>query len=536
MIIKNLTHLRQLHLDDIEINSVVPHSLLNLSSLTSLSLINCSLLGTLPIEIVSLPHLRALSLGENEYLFADFTQSNWSSPLEELDFFICNFTGRLPHSIGKSNSMRILNLIGNKFHGLIPQWIWNTTEIIALSHNYFTGELPSSVNQSMPQDLGLLWLSGNMLNGSIPSWLFALPSILALDLDGNQFTGKISAEILSISLRSIDLGYNNLSGTVDLDMFSKLKNLSFLSLSGNNLSVLTYPTKSNWSNLVDLQLSSCNLREFPDFLRGASQMDWLDLSNNLIHGKIPVWMQNLGLEGDDLFSANLSYNSITGGLENLPWERIEILDLRFNSLEGMLPEDTLNIRYFFASNNRLSGEIPLSICSSNQPQMLDLSNNSFSGGIPSCLFSSSNSLKVVDLRVNNFNGTFSPHVGKCDSLEILAVNGNQLEGPVARSLNRCKNLEVLDLGNNRFNDTFPNWLDTLPKLKVLVLRNNGFYGVIKSSKANDPFPKLQIVDISRNNFGGELPKRYIENFKAIIDYGVDDKSSNYMETPDGYYQ
>ncbi|GAB4847322.1 hypothetical protein Ancab_026371, partial [Ancistrocladus abbreviatus] len=127
--------------------------------------------------------------------------------------------------------MRILYLVDNNFHGLIPQWIWNTTEIIALAHNHFTGELPSLANQSMPQDLGMLWLSGNMLNGSIPSWLFALPSIAVLALGGNQFTGKISPEILSNSLRSISLDHNNLSGIVELDMFAKLKNLIFLSLS-----------------------------------------------------------------------------------------------------------------------------------------------------------------------------------------------------------------------------------------------------------------------------------------------------------------
>ncbi|GAB4845977.1 hypothetical protein Ancab_024981, partial [Ancistrocladus abbreviatus] len=166
--------------------------------------------------------------------------------------------------------------------------------------------------------------------------------------------------------------------------------------------------------------------------------------------------------------------------------------------------------------------------------MLDLSNNSFSGGIPSCLFNSSNSLQVVDLRLNNlrlnnFNGTFSPRVGKCDSLEILALNGNQLEGLVPRSLIRCRNLEVLDLGNNKFTDTFPYWLDTLPELKVLILQNNSFYGVIKSSRAKGPFPKLQIVDISSNNFSGKLPRRYIENFKAMIHYSDDDKSSKYLE-------
>ncbi|GAB4825334.1 hypothetical protein Ancab_008206 [Ancistrocladus abbreviatus] len=194
-----------------------------------------NLLGNLPTEIMNLPHLHALDLGENANLSADFTQSNWSSPLEELHFDSCNFTGRLPHSIGQSNSMRIVDIIGNSFTGFIPQWIWNTTESIALGFNYFTGELPSSVNESMLSNLQVILLHDNMLNGSIPSWLFALPSIVRLALNVNQFTGQISAEILSNSLREIDLSYNNLGSTVDLDMFSKLKNLRLLSLSRNNL-------------------------------------------------------------------------------------------------------------------------------------------------------------------------------------------------------------------------------------------------------------------------------------------------------------
>ncbi|XP_047944372.1 receptor-like protein 19 [Salvia hispanica] len=65
---------------------------------------------------------------------------------------------------------------------------------------------------------------------------------------------------------------------------------------------------------------------------------------------------------------------------------------------------------------------------------------------------------------------------------------------------------------------FPFCMETIPKLRVLVLRSNKFNGTISvSSKTEQPFPKLHVLDVSYNAFVGSLPDRYFKNFCGMID-------------------
>ena len=63
---KNLKMLRELHLDLVDMSSVSLRSLMKFSSsLTTLSLSNCELQGTLPVDIFHLPNLLTLTLTSN---------------------------------------------------------------------------------------------------------------------------------------------------------------------------------------------------------------------------------------------------------------------------------------------------------------------------------------------------------------------------------------------------------------------------------------------------------------------------------------
>ncbi|CAL5443169.1 unnamed protein product [Camellia sinensis] len=201
-------------------------------------------------------------------------------------------------------------------------------------------------------------------------------------------------------------------------------------------------------------------------------VEQLDISNNKIHGKIPKWVGIIGKAS--LWYLNLSHNFLTG-INQFPWKNLEILDLRSNLIQGQLPVPPLSVLYFFFSQNKLTGEIPSSICNASFLYILDLSHNPLSGAIPQCLGHLSNVLYVLDLRFNAFQGNIPTIFGKGNQLEILNLNGNEFEGPVTRSLTNCRQLQVLDLGNNKINDIFPYWLGTLPELQVLVLRSNKFH-------------------------------------------------------------
>ncbi|XP_058216922.1 receptor-like protein 43 [Rhododendron vialii] len=145
----------------------------------------------------------------------------------------------------------------------------------------------------------------------------------------------------------------------------------------------------------------------------------------------------------------------------------------------------------------------------------------------------SSAISVLNLRSNGFKGTLPLAFAKPNQLRSLDLSENHFEGPLPRSLTNCRSLEVLNVGNNKVNDTFPNWLGTLPELQVLVVRSNRFHGPINTMMSELSFPKLRIVDLSNNEFTGQLPWRYFENFQAMKNKTMPDKQ--YMSGESSYY-
>ncbi|KAK7834063.1 hypothetical protein CFP56_025108 [Quercus suber] len=59
---------------------------------------------------------------------------------------------------------------------------------------------------------------------------------------------------------------------LELNIVSELKKLRRLDLSGNSLLISKGSINSTFSKLNDLSLSSCNLHEFPDFLKDQNEL------------------------------------------------------------------------------------------------------------------------------------------------------------------------------------------------------------------------------------------------------------------------
>ncbi|XP_057485938.1 receptor-like protein 6 [Actinidia eriantha] len=526
--------LSHLDLSSTSLSGELPHSIGYLKSLNQLDLSWTNLSGELPHSIGYLKSLNQLDLSWTS-LSGELPHSiGYLKSLNQLDLSWTSLSGELPHSIGYLKSLNYLSLSNNRLSRSITKWIGNLTQInyLILSSNAFTGTIPSTIGEL--QNLNVLDLSYNSLNGTIPSWLLNLPSLYYLFLRGNELTGQINEfpqksplKIINLSgnklygpipqsvsklsnLSYLDLSSNNLSGVVELKMFSNLKLLNGLHLSDNNISIRSNINIS-FPSITSFMMSSCKIDEFPSFLRTSMNLEELDLSNNKIHGTVPEWITGKA----SLRYLNLSKNFLTS-IERFPLgEKLETLDLHSNLLQGRLPIPPPSTWYFSISQNKLSGEIPSSICNAKFLEILDLSNNNFSNAIPPCLGNFSEFLSILNLKSNAFHGAIPLTFGKYNNLRNLDLNGNQFEGPVPPSLSNCKSLEVLDLGNNKINDSFPYWLGSLPELQVLVLRSNRFHGPIDSSKGKLPFPKLRIVDLSHNNFIGHLPGRYFQNFEAM---------------------
>jgi hypothetical protein len=75
-------------------------------------------------------------------------------------------------------------------------------------------------------------------------------------------------------------------------------------------------------------------------------------------------------------------------------------------------------------------------------------------------------------------------------------------------------LKVLDLSDNQFIDRFPFWVGHLPNLEVLILLSNKFNGPVGIPQTYFKFPNIRTLDISYNNFIGNLPFELLENWAA----------------------
>ena len=96
-----------------------------------------------------------------------------------------------------------------------------------------------------------------------------------------------------MNLETLYLDSSYFGGIVEFDKILKLQNLHELQLSSNHISLLTKPSNNiTFPKFGILGLESCDLDEFPDFLKNQDELKVLELSNNKIIGLIPNWMWN----------------------------------------------------------------------------------------------------------------------------------------------------------------------------------------------------------------------------------------------------
>ncbi|TYI85381.1 hypothetical protein E1A91_D05G437800v1 [Gossypium mustelinum] len=585
-LVQNLTEVRHLFLDGMEMASVNAHVFMNLSSsLRSLSLAGCDLQGKFPKNIFDLPNLNLLNLGDNQNLNLDPLKLNRSSNLEHLDLswtsfsteFIdsvdnlqalkyldlsgnsffqglsvsitnlscleqliisgANFFGGLPDSVGNLVSLKFLDLSYSNLSGPVPKSLGNLLQLthLDLSGNQLNGQIPLSI-LNLTQ-LEYLRIAGNALKGSIPDEVTAFPNLISLDLTNNLLSGALPSWLYtSPSLKDIKLSQNQFSGHIKE---FQSKSLELIELQNNKLQGPLPSSIFQFLNLTKLNLSSNNLTGVIAFsmFSNLPNLEYLDLSYNSLSltsnttSSIPRWMQEVG--NDSLTYLNVSHNSLTE-VEHFPWKNIEVLDLSSNLISGNLPIPASTINVFLISNNSFNGEVSSLICNAAFLEILDLSHNNLSGTIPQCFGNLSNSLLFLNLKKNKFYGTIPPTFAMGCQLSNFNLNGNLLEGPLKPSILNCNGLEVLDLGNSKINDTFPHWLGSLPQLQVLVLKSNQLHGslCVNSSKSIPFFSKIQIFDLSSNYFSGPLPVRYINSFKAIINVEKIGSTVSYMGVND----
>ncbi|KAK1419969.1 hypothetical protein QVD17_29435 [Tagetes erecta] len=138
-----------------------------------------------------------------------------------------NLRGYIPSELGNLTYLRRLNLNNNKFHGSIPDQIFNATSLhsVILSGNNLSGELPMTICN--PVRLQTIDLSRNSLTGTIQKFLGNCRELQRLVLAGNKLSGEIPAGVFPglPNLIQLDLSSNSLTGSLPFDI-GELKSLS----------------------------------------------------------------------------------------------------------------------------------------------------------------------------------------------------------------------------------------------------------------------------------------------------------------------
>ncbi|XP_050218584.1 phytosulfokine receptor 2 [Mercurialis annua] len=261
-------------------------------------------------------------------------------------------------------------------------------------------------------------------------------------------------------------------------------------------------------------------------LSRLDRLNSLDLSCNHLQGELPMEFASL----KRLKALDLSYNMLSGqvlrvlsGLLSL-----ESLNISSNLFNENLRElvGLPNVVVFNISNNSFTGEVPSRVCSSSDIRILDLSmnhlvgnlegldncsrsfqqlhldSNSLSGSLPEYVYSMS-SLQQLSISNNNFSGQLSKELSKLSSLKSLVIYGNRFSGHIPNVFGNLTQLEQFVGHSNLLSGPLPSTLALCSKLCILDLRNNSLTGPINLNFT--AMPRLSSVDLATNHLSGQLP-------------------------------
>ncbi|XP_052483907.1 receptor-like protein 13 isoform X10 [Gossypium raimondii] len=510
-----LSNLEEINLDYSRLNINILQSIGVFTSLQTLSLYRCALIGSLPDHgWCDLRNLEVLDVSWNAlegmlpHCFSNLTS------LRELDISNNRFSGNLT-PLASLTSLRAISLSSNHFQipiSFVPLANFPNLEVLLADENKL--EMEPSFHTLVPKfqlkfislskcrtsqqlslelptflyyqnDLRFVDLSQNNFSGTVPFWLLENNTKLEdLILKGNSFTGPLT--LLSTpnsNVSSIDMSDNKIQGPLPTNICSTFPHLEQLFLSKNAFQGNIPPCLSAMKNLSMLDLSNNQLAgKVPQELVRKSSLFLLRLSNNNLNGNVvPVILNANGLQ-----KLYLDGNNFSGEMTNFDVSTFQFptsltdIDLSNNRLHGKLPRWIGNmslLERLDLSNNGVEGSIPVEFCNLNNFKFLDLSENNLSGSIPSC---------------------FNP-----PNLEHVHLHNNRLGGPLSLAFNKSTSLVTLDLRGNNFTGGIPKWIDTLSSLSVLLLKANHLQGRIPVQLCT--LYSLSIIDLSQNRFSGPIP-------------------------------
>nr|GEY77597.1 hypothetical protein [Tanacetum cinerariifolium] len=351
-----------LHATDNQLTGSLSDAIRNFSSLKDLDLSYNWLNGTISEKVWELPQLQELNVSSNPSLKLQEVNPSKSlevvhtsniSCVENVDLSSCNLGPLFPKFIQAQKNLTVLTIAYNSIADTIPVEFWSM----------------------WPSRLTYLDVSSNKVRGSIP------------DLSSNFAHHSL-----------IDAIFENIGKS----------NLSYIDLSNNSLDGVPFTSKpymSNLSNVDYIDLSTCKLGPvFPKWIQTLKNLTQLNIAKTRISDTIPLEFWNSW--PSRLTYLNLSSNNITGEVKDLlsNFDLHSSIDLSSNNFSGPILNVSTTLETLDLSGNKFSGGITF-LCQivGGFLTFLDLSDNSFRGYIPDCLWHFKR-LKVLNFGHNSLFG------------------------------------------------------------------------------------------------------------------------------------
>jgi EIX receptor 1/2 len=550
---KYCNSLVHLDLSHNEIEGLLPKAFENMVALVHINLSFNKLEGAIP-DLTKLSLLRELHLSNNQLNESLDNVLGKLSKLQALDVSFNFFKGVVTEA--QLSNLSSLKHLGLSFNSLSLNF---TSNWVPPFHLNSIGLSSCKLGPAFPQwlqtqkNFSRLDISNARISDTIPNWFWDLSSnIVLLNISNNQIVGTIPLQwFLTKYIGSyvIDLSQNRFSGPLPhLNSDALLLNLS------NNLfqGTITFKYETNRSSLYYLDLSNNLLfGVLPEYLENMTTLISLNFANNNLSGRIPESFGRICSKDNHVRSLHFQNNSFSGELPValMNCSLLKVIDFGENKLFGRIPTWIgTSLKYLVAlrlPSNMFVGSIPLELCQLTSLQILDLSNNNISGTIPRCLknftamaqkdlgnsyflryplaflvnydfaheYLALSRYPYIEHAFVNTKGLHLDYSKILGLVKVINLSSNRLKGEIPREITSLVELIGLNLSGNLLTGIIPLSIGDLKGLDSLDLSSNHLSSVIPTSLATLSF--LGYLNLSNNNLSGKIPtSTQLQSFSA----------------------
>eukprot|EP00567_Pseudictyota_dubia_P000725 CAMPEP_0197465970 /NCGR_PEP_ID=MMETSP1175-20131217/64811_1 /TAXON_ID=1003142 /ORGANISM="Triceratium dubium, Strain CCMP147" /LENGTH=1021 /DNA_ID=CAMNT_0043001997 /DNA_START=37 /DNA_END=3102 /DNA_ORIENTATION=+ len=384
----------------------------------------------------------------------------------------------------------------------------------------------SLANTISPQYQALVWLADNdtrqvsVEDTEAIVQRYAL-AVLYFSTEGegwvnntNYLTGRhecewhgVGCESEAGAVKSIDIDYNNLTGTVPREIFAL--RLDDVSLNANSISGTIPDDICNMSSAVNISLYRNSLTgTIPSCIGELSNVRDLELWDNLLTGTIPESVDSMKVLSDLDLSINMLTGTISTDFFEHHAEHLIGFILYDNMLSGSMPSSVNHFNgtdLLLGGNSNMSGTIPDDIAggASSNLQVLGLWKMGLTGTLPANIFRMRH-LAALALSENDLTGPIPQNIGETPlpDLRGMSLERNRLSGSIPASTGNLVFLEAINMHSNHLNGSLPVTMGNMTSLKLLELSNNELSGSVPTSFRN--LTDLFFLSVKRNNLQGSM--------------------------------